>query len=145
MQQYDFLVETQFSHLLSLDKRVSVNHSGFTQVEAMLNLLEHAVFSGKHDYFVLLSERDYSSKSNDYIQKFLEENNGTNYISFYKLVADVDYVENICHYHFIDELNKVPRIFIKLLNKLIQIFNRHTPNRRFIKRISPYRVSISWF
>lgn len=64
-----------------LENRVKVYWGGYHAILASFALLEVALKSEKHyDYIVMLQNLDYPIKSNDYIEKFFTDNQGTEYI-----------------------------------------------------------------
>jgi len=70
------------------DQRIPVYWGEFSQIEATLLLIEQALRSSvRYDYFILLHGSDYPLRSNDYIQNFLEENRGNEFISAVKMPA----------------------------------------------------------
>jgi len=70
------------------EQRLPVRWGEFSQVEATMLLMRQALgSSAKYDYFVLMQGRDYPLRSSKYIQRFLEENRGTEFISLVKMPA----------------------------------------------------------
>lgn len=64
-----------------LKERHKVYWGGYHAILASFALLEAALKSERHyDYVVMLQNLDYPIKSNAYIDKFFEDNNGTEYI-----------------------------------------------------------------
>lgn len=124
--------------------RLRVNHSGFTQPQAMLKLLETAVSHDRFDYYIFLSGRDYPIKGNDYIAHYLTEHFGTNFINFYPLVGDADWVKNITKYYFVDELGSCPYLLRRAVKGCIRAVNVVLPDRPFLPGMTPYRGSNWW-
>jgi hypothetical protein len=70
------------------DRRIPVYWGEFSQVEATFLLMQQALRSSvRFDYFILLHGSDYPLRSNEYIQSFLEENRGYEFISAVKMPA----------------------------------------------------------
>lgn len=64
-----------------LDNRQKVYWGGYHAIIATFELLEAALTSDRHyDYVVVLQNLDYPIKSNQYIEQFFDENQGTEYI-----------------------------------------------------------------
>lgn len=98
------------------EERVSVNHSGFTMVEATLLLIRDSLSRPQgYDYFVLLSGTHYPLRSKEYVHRFLETNCGSEFISIARMP---------------DEAYGMP------LSKLNRIyFEEDEPVRRFLSRV----------
>ena len=62
-------------------KRVSVEWSMFSQVEATLNMLKYAMETKEYDYYCLISGQDFPLVKSDLIVDFLKKNEGTNFIN----------------------------------------------------------------
>jgi hypothetical protein len=63
------------------DERVKVYWGGFNAIRATVALLRQALASPRgYDYYVILQNLDYPTRSNDYIYKFFEERKGTEFI-----------------------------------------------------------------
>ena len=62
-----------------IKNRVSISWGHYSQIEATLELL-NSTRNKKYDYIFLLSGDDLSLKTNEYIEKFLEKNNGKEFI-----------------------------------------------------------------
>ena len=73
-------------NILFSEKRIPVYWGGFSQVQATLLLLRQALESPQnYDYFVLLSGSDYPLRSGKYINTFLQENRGVEFMNVVKL------------------------------------------------------------
>jgi len=63
------------------DERVKVYWGGFNAVRATVAMLKQALASPRgYDYFVVLQNLDYPTRSNGYIARFFEERAGTEFI-----------------------------------------------------------------
>jgi len=142
--QADFETGCQMGTITFERDRLWVNHCGYTQVLAMLRLLELANSTDEFDYFIFLSGRDYPIKSNAYILKYLTEHKGTNFISFYPLVGDAEFSRAIRHRFFIDELTGLPSVVRKPIKACVFLINMVLPSRKFVIEMIPYRGSTSW-
>lgn len=66
---------------LTLLNRISVNWGGFSLIEAEMNLLKSA-FKGNYDYYHIISGNDLLLKNNAEFDRFFEENNTKEFITF---------------------------------------------------------------
>lgn len=73
--------ESENPQLTLVKNRMPVYWGSFHIVEATLNTFKEALKHDQYDYFVVLSGADYPTKSNEYIENFLEKNKGTNFMS----------------------------------------------------------------
>jgi len=133
----------KMDNMTFLSDRIGVNRSGFSLTMAMVKLIEEAS-KKDYDYYIFLSGRDYPIKDNNYIRNFFEEHQGMNFINFYPLVGEADWVENIKTYDFVDALAWVPRYFRKPVNALRYVIRKLLPRRKFLSGITPYRGSQFW-
>jgi hypothetical protein len=132
------------NNVFFIKERLNITRFGYSQPLAMMRLIQAAAASKEHDYFIFLSGNDYPIKSNDYIYNYLNNNYPTNFINFYPLVGNADYVKNIKKYYFVDFVLN-PYKIINLPARAIRfILNTCLPDRSFIKGITPYRGSTSW-
>jgi len=78
---------SQFSHIAGenvffIEERVAVYWGQYSQVEAILKMMQRAVEADAgYDYFVLISGTDYPLRSADYIGRFLEDQFGSEFMS----------------------------------------------------------------
>jgi hypothetical protein len=71
------------------EKRVPVYWGQFSQVEAILMLLQKAMKGpDRYDYFVLVSGSDYPLRSASYISAFFREHYGTEFISLVRVPSE---------------------------------------------------------
>lgn len=104
-----------------LKNRINVTWSGFSQVEATLNLMKEAN-KKKYDYVSLISGQDLFIKKIETLKKFLEENKGKEFIEYEDIKNKRWRLEN---YNFFRE-NKNNR---KLIYRIIDnICRRIYPN-----------------
>lgn len=75
-------LNTTYSRLFILEKRIKVNWASFSIVEAELLLFKEAVKYGSYAYYHLLSGADLPIKSQDYIHTVCEKFQGTEFIAF---------------------------------------------------------------
>jgi hypothetical protein len=69
-----------------IDKRIAVYWGEFSQTEAILLLIQQALAAPQsYDYLVLLSGSDLPLRSGRYIRSFLEKNQGSEFITMFKL------------------------------------------------------------
>jgi hypothetical protein len=75
-------------NIFFIDKRILVHWGEFSQTEAILLLIQQALAAPeRHDYLVLLSGSDFPLRSGEYVRKFLEINQGREFITMVKLPA----------------------------------------------------------
>lgn len=124
---------------------VKVNWGGFSQVSAMLSLLQLATQHGPHDYYIFLSGRDYPLRSQQAISAHLEAADGTSYMNFYALTDGVDFVAKVRRYCYYDLYARLPgRWLRRVANRLVREISNMLPERTFILGMQPYRGSTSW-
>jgi len=76
-------IEVNKASLIVLNKRVDVRWGDFTVIEAELNLFEEASKRNTYQYYHLLSGVDMPIKSQDYLHRFFNSNNGKEFVGFY--------------------------------------------------------------
>lgn len=124
---------------------VKVNWGGYSQVAAMLSLLQLAAQHGPHDYYVFLSGRDYPLRSQREISTHLEASAGKSYMNFYALTDGVDFVAKVRRYCYYDIYARLPgRWLQRVANRLVRDISNALPARTFISGMQPYRGSTSW-
>lgn len=127
-----------------VEQPVEVNWGGFSQVEAMLKLLEAAARDG-HDHYIFLSGRDYPLRSSGELVSFLAQDPDKNYINFYPLMPGSDFSQLVEVYAFRDVYPHIRPAPLRALAKLlVRGANRLLPKRRFPAGLQPYRGSTSW-
>jgi hypothetical protein len=124
--------------------RTPVNHGGFSQVLAMLELLRAAAIS-QSDYFIFLSGRDYPIASNREIVATLSADTSRIYMNRYLLGPAAHLHHNITRWYFVDELARLPPTMRRGLRLLLYLLNGILPGRRFPAGWVPYRGSTSWY
>jgi len=128
-----------------LEQRIAVNWAGYSQVAAMLKLLEAAAASGPHDYYIFLSGRDYPIQSNPALFDHLQRHAGTSFINSYSLNDGTDFVHLIKRYAFRDFYSRVPgKLLQYVARRAVDAVNFALPPRKFIGGMQPYRGSTSW-
>ncbi len=137
--QYNFPENVHF-----IKDRVRIEHGGFSLVRAMINLMNTALSVDDFDYCQFLSGWDYPIKNTQFIYDFLYQHYPMNFMNFYRLTGNADFVENINKYHFVDLSGTVPG-FLRKPVKALQLLSKKLPYQRpFLKDMIPYRGS-SWF
>ena len=104
-----------------IDKRIKVNWSGFSQVQATLNLMESALENNnfKFEYISLISGQDFPIKSNDYIRKFLSDNNGNEFIQYRNINNDKKFLFRLKIYNFFRENPNARKTYIKIVDNIL--------------------------
>lgn len=120
----DQLIKRPDIHVLPDDLRVDVRWSGFSMIEATLNLLKEAYKTTRFDYYWLCSGQDFPLKSPGQIIEYFSKHVGRNFIS---LRPSYNY-QNDHHENHLDKRNvmKYPeflmdRTFTKRLLKHLYI------------------------
>lgn len=124
---------------------VKVYWGGFSQVAAMLRLLEQAVRAGQHDYYIFLSGRDFPVRSHSHLLDVLGRHPGRSYMNFYALADDTVFIHKIRNYCYHDVYGRLPtQILQRAANRLVIEISARLPDRKFIPGMQPYRGSTSW-
>ncbi|OEZ61619.1 beta-1,6-N-acetylglucosaminyltransferase [Duganella sp. HH105] len=125
--------------------RVKVNWAGYSQVEAMLALLQAATAAGGHDAYIFLSGRDYPIQSNEALFSHLQRHPGMSFMNFYQLSDGTDFVHLIKKYAFRDFYSRLPSDLLrKVVRYMVDAVNFILPPRKFVKGMLAYRGSTSW-
>lgn len=111
-------ITTQNSKVVLLPP-MSVNWGGYSQVECEYRLLKTALQDCHHDYYHLMTGVTYPIKSQDYINAYLEEHNGTEYVGFDN---KRDYSFRAKYKHLFCEGGKMPGVQGKIKFKLREYF-----------------------
>lgn len=98
---------------------MSVNWGGYTQVECEYRLLKAALQDGHHDYYHFMTGVTYPIKSQDYINTYLEQHIGTEYVGFDN---KRDYSFRAKYRHLFCEAGKMPGIGGKIKLKLREYY-----------------------
>ncbi|TWI65196.1 core-2/I-Branching enzyme [Pseudoduganella lurida] len=124
---------------------VKVNWGGFSQVAAMLRLIEQAVAADEHDYFIFLSGRDFPLYSHGRLVQELDRHPGRSYMNFYPLADGADFVEKIRNHCYHDVYARLPGRFLRrAAGRIVRAINARLPDRSFVAGLQPYRGSTSW-
>jgi hypothetical protein len=132
------------SNVVFIDQRVLVSHGGFSTAAAMLNLMEAAFAGPENTYFQVLSGWDYPIKNKEVIFEYLDTHYPMNFINFYPLTGQADWVDFIRKYYFVDFIGQSPIPLQGPLKALQYIVTKLPFNRTFIPGMTPYRGS-AWF
>jgi hypothetical protein len=75
-------------HIFLSERRIPVYWAEFSNVEAIMQLIQQALGSStKYEYFIFMQGSDYPLRSGRYIQRFLEDNSGCEFMSMVKMPA----------------------------------------------------------
>lgn len=131
-------LEMKKARLFFVENRISVFWGGDTQIKCELNLLNYAVLHGKYDYYHLLSGVDFPIKTNEYIYKYFEDNNGIEYVHFDSDKAN-EYPDKYEYFYFFQNTN---RIILKKINyKLVGLQKKF----HFKRKHPDYFKGSNWF
>jgi hypothetical protein len=120
-------------------KRRVVRWGTFSQVQAVMDGVREALTSGfEFDYAIFLSGQDYPIKSNEYIQKFLEESQGKSYLEYFPLPASIWWREN----GGLDRINYWHLYFGGRPRKILRRFD--LPHQKFLKNHKLFGGSAWW-
>ncbi len=125
-----------------IEDRVAVHWGGFSQVQATLNLLKEAI-AGSHDYYALISGKDYPIRPNQYLLQQLAE--GGEFIHLQKLGEDpFAPLSRYKYYYFTDRYNRRDRH--SLQTKVFLLLQRLLRKLRISKALPfPLFTGASWF
>ena len=138
------------ANVVFIKERVSVSWGGFSMVQATLNLLSEAFATkNEYDYYCLLSGSDYPLKSPKYIEKYLKEHYGREFINIVKIPNKLvsKSLSRITSYHIDVEHHRnniVPKI---IAHNVVYMVNKLNIQRRFepiFKGMKPYAGSQWW-
>lgn len=129
----DWMPICRKSSLSLVKERISVNWGGVSGMKSEILLLKEAVSKGRYDYYHLLSGQDLPIKPQDVIHSFFDDNQGHEFVSFWKDADGI--VNNRCHLmclfpegeskfyiHWINSLGKKFQRFFRIsINKGIKI------------------------
>jgi len=124
-------------------ERIPVYHSGFSQVEATLSLLQESLSGPQdYDYFVLLSGTHYPLHSREYIHRFFERNRGSEFISIAKGPNDTHGTPlSKLNRVYVEETEPTRRFFSRALAKVGLAQRDH---RKSLGGLEPYGGSNWW-
>lgn len=117
-------------------KRVDIQWATFSMIQATLNLIELLLRQKQnYDYICLLSGQDFPIKSNEYIQTFLSNNKGNNFIEIishnhpyykrYKKRVDIYYPTFLMKRNIVSKMTRRMLIYISGgYNNTFQILQR---------------------
>lgn len=132
------------SNLIFVD-RIDVRWGDFSQIESELILLKKAT-KFKYKYYHLISGVDLPLKSQDYIHRFFEINNGKEFIHFCTDEQTKKVLNRVQHYHFMRLYRNGNKYISYLVRKFDKLFNKV---QFFIKRNWEKNIEIkygsNWF
>lgn len=96
-------LHTEKAGLHVLENRIDVRWGDVTVVEAEYALFEAAVANGPYQYYHLLSGVDLPLKSQDYIHRFCDENNGKEFIGYTLTEITPEVVRKVQRWHLFPE------------------------------------------
>ena len=127
-------------HVLPSEFRVDVQWATFSMIEAELNLIYSMISTNiKYDYAVLLSGQDFPIKSNAYINKYLENHVGDNFIDVishdnslfegYMKRTEMYYFSFMQRRTFISK--SIRKMYMVLLGNIKSLKRKHPANLNF--------------
>ncbi|MFH1063136.1 MAG: beta-1,6-N-acetylglucosaminyltransferase [Candidatus Omnitrophota bacterium] len=127
-----------------MPERVKVYHAGFSQVEAMIFLMQAASKKEDFDYYIFLSGADYPIKAPAKIHDFLKKNYGQNFLSFYNYSADLVENSHLSGYYNVDFSDSVLKIVSLISRVIFKLSRKVLPKRSLADGMIPYRGSTHW-
>lgn len=144
---FDYLINKykDSNRVFIIENRVVVNWSGFSQVQATLNLMENVINAEKnYDYVSLISGQCFPIKSNAYIRKFLLEHKGKEFIEYLDITDDKRYLYRLKSYNFFRENKNIRKIHMRILDNVLRRIQKPIIKRNNFKNMRLYRGS-QWF
>jgi Core-2/I-Branching enzyme len=133
--------EIQGANVLFSPERIPVYWGEFSGVQAILLLIRQAMASPEHfDYFVLLSGSEYPLRSATYIQTYLEEHRGSEFISLVTVPAPGKPLSRITTRRP-QSSQPVRRLLFRALAKVGLAKRNH---ERFFGNLEPYAGNTWW-
>ncbi len=134
---------------LTFTKRIKVNWGGFSQIKAELILLEEAT-KKEHAYYRLLSGVDMPLKSQEYIYRFFDNNQGKEFVGIDEQSEDgMLFSARIKYYRFLqDIIGRNSGLHIAVAEKIEQIlleFQAIIKVNRLKDILGPIYKGSSWF
>lgn len=128
-----------------ITKRVDVNWSGFSQIQATLNLMQFVDgIKKKYDYVSLISGQCFPIKSNEEIRSFLIENNGSEFIAYRDITNDKVSLYRLKNYNFFRENKNIRKFYMRTLDNVIRRVQKNFVMRKNFKGMNLYHGS-QWF
>jgi glycosyltransferase involved in cell wall biosynthesis len=122
-------------------QRIPVHWGEFSQVEATMLLMRQALSAPRnYDYFVFLQGSDYPLRSRRYIQEFLENNRGKEFISMVKVPAPGFPLSKINQLRY-PSAKPVHRLVSKTLSR-VGLAQRDY--RKYLGRLEAYAGDACW-
>lgn len=134
-------IQKKYKRLFLIENRKNVIWSGFSQIEATLEMLKLANLK-KYDYISLISGEDLLIKSMDEFKMFLKKNKGKEFIEF----------ENIGNkkwrlkkYSFFREDLNNRKLIYRILDNLIRVLQVRSLERKNLLYFSELYKGSQWF
>ena len=132
-------------HVNIINERVIVNWSGFSQVEAVLNLLNKVKENNKsYDYVSLISGSCFPIKDNEYIRNFLTQNNGYEFIQYRDITHDKANLYRLKCYNFFRENKNIRKLYMRIIDNIIRRIQKTFVIRKNFNGMKLYHGS-QWF
>lgn len=133
------------NNVFIIEDRVSVNWSGFSQIDATLNLIKKVVrINRDYDYVSLISGQCFPIKSNDYIRDFLTENKGKEFIEYMDITNNEKYLYRLKIYNFFREHKHIRKLYMRIIDNILRRIQKPIIKRKNFKNMRLYRGS-QWF
>lgn len=132
-----------YSNISLIQNRIAVNWSGFSQVQATINSMREIQETNiKYDYISFISGQDFPIKANEYINEFLEENKGKEFIE-YREVDECD-LFRLKIYNLFREYKNIRKLYMRIIDNILRRIQKTFIKRRNFEGINLYHGS-SWF
>ena len=133
-------------NIIFTKKRVAVYWAEYSQVEAILELVQTALASSvQFDRFVLLSGADYPLRSSAYIEEFFRKNRDAEFLNFVAMPADKagKPISRLNTFKFATDASAFSKLLRKVLIK-VGATPRERNYKKYLANIQPYGGSTWW-
>jgi hypothetical protein len=121
--------------------RIPVYWGEFSSVEATLRIIQHALSSRVgFDYLVLMQGSDYPLRSGEYIPRFLEQNQGSEFISMVRMPAPGFPLSKINTFRYTSD-KPVRRLMLRAAARLGLAKRDH---KKYLGNLEPYAGDACW-
>jgi len=128
--------------------RYKINWAGFNMLKAILFLLKQSYKDEENSYFHLLSGQDYLVKSVPEFTKFMEENNGKEFLEFHTLPYskwDNGTYRRYEYYFFHDLFNYKTKNGYQWIFKILRFQMKRNLKRRMLDNFETIYGGCCWF
>ena len=129
------------TNVFFVDKRIPVYWAEFSGVRAIMHLIQQALaYSAEYEYLFLLSGSEYPLRNRQYIERFLEENKGSEFMRLIKVPAPGKPLSRVTTMRY--ESDKPVRRFASRAFAKIGLAQRDY--RKYLGHLEPYSGRTWW-